>query len=118
MTSFEHNGPEAILRDTCTDRILLRKASDQSAGQNVYGWAGTWPPPAKLVLIIQRGAIQLSKLIEPDLYPQVEDWQKWGEQENCDVAEFELTTASKMPEPAKPGEHWFRGAEYVVVRRG
>lgn len=113
---FLHDSEEARANKHATDRILLRLAADQSAGQRVFGWMGAWPPPAKLLLVRDIKTDQY-KLINPADYEKVGwTWERFAQEQNCELVWFTRNRASGITRPAKPREKWFRGAEYVVVR--
>jgi hypothetical protein len=94
-----------------TDRILIRLAPDQSAGQHVFTWMGSWPPPTELNLAIENRTDHY-KLIDPGMYPEI-DWERFSREHDCEVLRFYLHRASEQPQAAAPSEHWFRGAEYL-----
>lgn len=92
-----------------TDKLIFLNQS----GQKVYiaGWIGPWPPPSKLSVMKgkQSGIVAV---VEEGRAPAqtVEQARRLG---SIEETRYRLRNASTLPEPAGPGEHWFRGAEYV-----
>ena len=92
-----------------TDRLLFLDAR----GKRVYmaGWMGPWPPPERLSLMVgqQSGIVAV---VEEGQAP-ADVVQMARELGTITETRFRLRNASFLPEPAKAGERWFRGAEYV-----
>lgn len=95
-----------------TDRVLLREAPDDSTGQIVHGWIGSWPPPANLVRVEKKGMPGETVLVNP-LEQNVGALDQFRGHPAFIVTDYLLWSASKIDHPAKPGENWFRAAQYV-----
>lgn len=93
-----------------TDMLLFRKVPESATGQKSFRWfRETWPPPARLWYITGKFT-GMDGVFEPDEFPQ----DIPAIERNFLVGRYRLHRASEIPEPAPEGEHWFRGAEYVV----
>ena len=92
-----------------TDRLIFLDAT----GKRVYlaGWIGPWPPPSKLSVMIGKQSGYVA-VVEEGHAPAdaVEQARRLG---TIDETRYRLRNCSTLPEPAGPGERWFRGAEYV-----
>lgn len=82
---------------TGTDMVFMRQQADSDVGQVAAQWPGEWPPPDYLTTI---GAPDGGLMVVP---------------EGAQLTRWELVSASEIDEPARPDEHWFRGAQYVPV---
>jgi hypothetical protein len=74
-------------------------------------WDGPWPPPERLSMMRgqQSGyvAIVEERLAPSDVVAQA---RRLG---TITETRYRLRNCSAIEVAAKPGEHWFRGAEYV-----
>lgn len=80
---------------TGTDMVFLRQEADSNVGQVVTAWPGDWPPPEQLFTVV------------------LPDEQQMMLPAGARILRWERFSASEIPEPAGPDEHWFRGAQYV-----
>lgn len=91
------------------DQLVFLDAS----GRRLYqaGWVGSWPPPARLSLMIGRQSGYIA-VVEEEHAPAhlVEAARRFG---SIEETRYRLRNASTLSRPSGPEEHWFRGAEYV-----
>ncbi|HEV7195030.1 MAG TPA: hypothetical protein VGN19_03750 [Pedococcus sp.] len=89
--------------------LALRSAAGEKKGQQTYEWVGSWPPPDKLVVIIEKASHQ-SKVLNPaEQHPDT--IPSFVGRPGYDVLEFVLNKLGDMP--ANPLQTWW--AEYVVL---
>ena len=73
------------------------------------GWTGPWPPPEQLTMMI--GSSGYTIVVAEDADPEViAAARQLG---TITETRYRLRNCSAIPEPAKPEDSWFRGAEYV-----
>lgn len=96
---------------TVTDRILLRLAPDQSSGQHIFPWHGSWPPPEQLA-VVRELPTDSYKLVQPEAQ-NPGDLDYFEHHPDYEVIRFGLRRASEIDRPAGPDDQWFRGAEYI-----
>ena len=92
-----------------TDRLVFLDAK----GGRVYEglWDGPWPPPEKLS-IMRGGTSGYTIVVAEKADPQMLALARLSS--TITETRYRLRNCSAIPVAAKPGENWFRGAEYVL----
>lgn len=91
-----------------TGHILFRQTPGQLAGTVKKDWAGKWPPPEQLIIVVEKHTDQY-KIVNPVDYADREwSWQEFADENNSDIYWFRLSKTA-----IRPGKKGL--AEYVPI---